>query len=189
MLRINSSGLTWIKSKEASATQGSAFKGVSGLTVTASSLKIEIRTPFDSVRPLVFPPHLQRWFHIVLSCCCVGKIHLDMVAEPDRDSGLSSFATSICLVKSVTTTQTTTRPLINQITSSSEEERPHWSSKLQEESDIKLRCSPMIQSQTQDSCHQPHLTESSRHMSNCQKTCSRASQSLTATNYHVPLSH
>ena len=60
-----------------------------------------------------------------------------MVAEQCHDSGPSSFATSFfCPVKSVT--MTVDDATINQITSSSGEEKPQWNSKLQEESEIKM---------------------------------------------------
>ena len=61
-----------------------------------------------------------------------------MVAEQDHDSGTLDCATSFCPVMSVSTTRATTRPSIDQTTSSSGKESPPWSSKLQEESDIKM---------------------------------------------------
>ena len=61
-------------------------------------------------------------------------LSFDMVAEQSH-----SFATSFCPVLSSHDDSTTTRLTSNQITSSSgEKERSHWSSKLQEEPDIKM---------------------------------------------------
>ena len=61
-----------------------------------------------------------------------------MVAEQCPILGQLDFATSFCPVLSSHDDSTTTRPT-NQITSSSgEEERDHWKSRLQEESDIKM---------------------------------------------------
>ena len=61
-----------------------------------------------------------------------------MVAEP----GLGFRDARICYVllsRQVShDAVTTTQPTVNRITSSSEEERPHWSSKFQEKSDINI---------------------------------------------------
>ena len=89
-------------------------------------------------RLLCFTPSQGLWN--LLSCHCHRQdrfCHLTCMVAVQADSGPSSFATSFCPVKSVTTTTvTTTRP----ITSSSgvEREKPHWNSKLQEEWDIKM---------------------------------------------------
>ena len=81
---------------------------------------------------------LDLCFHSSLVIVIVKSILIfDMVAEQSPDSGPDSFATSFfCPVQSSHDDSTTTRST-NQITSSSgEEERSHWSSKLQEEPDI-----------------------------------------------------
>ena len=73
---------------------------------------------------------------IVIVKICVSSF--DMVAEQCPILGQLNFATSFCPVLSSHDDSTTTRPT-NQITSSSgEKERSHWSSKLQEETDIKM---------------------------------------------------
>ena len=59
----------------------------------------------------------------------------DMVAE-QADSGPDSFSTSVCPSCQVTTTTVTTTRTIT--SSSGEKEKNHWSSKLQEEPDIKM---------------------------------------------------
>ena len=95
----------------------------------------------DSACPFVLTVLPQR-----VSLCPLVSLYCEnfalifnMVAEQTYDSGPGSFATSFfCPVQSVTTTQKTTQPSINHITSSSGEANPHWSSKLPEESDIKM---------------------------------------------------
>ena len=99
---------------------------------------------FDSRHCLILPvlislSSLDLCFHSSPVIVIVKAILIfDTVAEQSPDSGPDSFATSLfCPVQSSHDDSTTTRP--NHITSSSgEEERSHWSSKLQKESDIKM---------------------------------------------------
>ena len=107
------------------------------LTVTASSLKIGLHPPFDlgvfiSLHPWDF------WVSspvIVIVKICVSSF--DMVAEQRQHSGLTHLLRPSCPVQPSHDDSTMTR-LTSQITSSSrEKERGHWSSKLQEETDIK----------------------------------------------------
>ena len=130
--------LTWLKSKGISVRGYSTFRRDHYLTITASSFKIENYPPFD-LGVLLTAPSQELWdLHSPSLSSSRFTLQFDMVAERSPDFGPGSFATSFfCPIKSVTTTTVTTRRLI---TSSSGEakETPHWSSKLQEESDIKM---------------------------------------------------
>ena len=129
-----SHGLTWLKSKGLSVTGLRACSVLRSLsTVIASSLKIGFHPPFDL--GVFFSLPLRDFGFSSLVIVIVKNIPIfDMVAE-QPDSGPGSFATS-CPVLSGHD-DSTTRPT-NQITSSSGEEDRRWSSRLQDEPDIKM---------------------------------------------------
>ena len=112
--------------------------------------KIGFQPTFDSA-VLISLSSLDLCFHSSLVIVIVKSILVfDMVAEQCPIPGQLNLATSFCPSCQVTTTTVTT----NQITSSSgEEERSHWSSRLQEELDIKMfsndpRLNPRLPSPT-----------------------------------------
>ena len=148
------------------------------LTVTVSSLKIAKN------HHLIWPSHCFTPSLGVLGSPLLSLsssrfiLVFDTVAEHQRhDSGQCSCATSFCSVLSSHDDSTTTRPT-NQITSSSgEKERNHWSSKLQEETDIKMfinnpKFNPRLSSPTS-------FDGVNHHMLNGQKRCSLFCQSQT----------
>ena len=151
----------------------STLRSISDLTVAASPLRIQNWTPFDSVRPLT-PSRICDLSPLLSLSSSKFILVFDMVAEQSPDCGPDSFAMSFCPVESV---MTTTRPTTHHITSSSGEERPHWSSELQEESDIKMFTNdPKL---SLDCHHRHHSMVSNPHMSNGQKSYSCIFQSLT----------
>ena len=108
------------------------------LTVTASSPKKFTKATYSSGRLLSsLPSHwnLSPLLSLPSSRFCFALWPDSRGSPVPRQLYLLCSSVPFC---QVTTTSTTTQPTVNHIISSSGEERPHWSSKLREKSDIKM---------------------------------------------------